>query len=407
MKAYERARHYLIRKRGKSILIGSIFVIGLLVGLLGITLLRSFDESLVHIGMQSKAKVTVFSTELEQQLSNEYIQKLESLDNIYFVNRFNEVVSRPDNLVISVGSGEDLADTKVRLQGFDDLALDSLFSLDIVSLEEGTMALGPEDLILYQPLAMSNGLTIGEELSFQYKDGETIAGVIRGLYTYTDPLIENEELAPSMYRFENLMFAHPEFINQLQGEAIYLEAHFYVVDPNLIQETRQEFKTFISGTAFETNVNDALFRRMSQSLLQTANLIKMILVITGAATLIVTSLLLILWSKERKREVALFLSIGDSKISIVWQRMLEVFSIYIGALIMVLFLGYFIVPPIGELLYEGNIDLVEVEQLAVSLSFYDILKVFIIGSFTLIVAVTSSCMWMMRLKPRAIFSTID
>lgn len=407
MKVHERAQHYLIRKRGKSILIGCIFVIGLLVGLLGITLLRSFDESLVQIGRQSQAKVTVFSTKVEQQLSNEYIQKLESLDNIYFVNRVNEVAIHPKNLEISVGSGEGLADTKVRLQGFDDLALDSLFSLDIVILEEGTMDLGSEDLIIYQPLAMLNGLTIGEELSFQNKDGETTAGIIRGLYTYTDPLIENDEQAPSMYRFENLMFAHPDFINQLQGEATYLEAHFYVTDPNLIQETRQEFQTIISGTAFETRVSDALFRRMSQSLLQTANLIKMILGITGAATLIVTSLLLILWSKERKREVALFLSIGESKMSIVWQRMLEVFSIYIGALIIVLFGGYFMVPHIGDLLYQGNIDLVEVEQLAVSISIGDILKVFILSIFTLMVAVASSCMWMMRFTPRAIFSTMD
>lgn len=407
MNVYERARHYMIRKRGKSFLLGSIFVISLLVGLLGMTLLRSFNTSLVQIGRQSQAKITVFITQVEHYLSNDHINQLQTLENINFINRFNEVESRPEHLEISIGSNEDMSDAKVRLQGYDDLTLDSLFSLEIVELEEGTLAIEPGELIIYQPLALLNGLTIGDELSFQTEEGALVSGIIKGMYSYLNPDMENEEHAPSMYRFENLIFAHPDFVNQVQGEKRYLEAHLYVIDPNVIEETHGEIKTIISETTFGTWVSDALFRRMTQPLQQTANIIRMILIITGIATIVVTSSVLILWSKERKQEVALLLSIGESKASIVLQRMLEVLAIYIGAVILMLFLSYFITPYIGTLLYQGQMDLVARESLAVSLSIGDIITVFFLGIFTLIIAVGSSCLSMMRYGPRTIFSVMD
>jgi len=408
MKCYERAYHYVVRKRGKSFLLMFILMIALIVGLVGMSLLRSFSESLTRIGTESQAKIIVFITDMDELLSNEQILQFEQMNNIYFVNRFNETVARTEDLeIISTGDGETIEDAKVRLQGFDDLKLDSLFALDVVQLETGTLDIKPNELIVYEPLAMLNELTIGDDLTFQTEQGEVVTAVIKGLYTYVDPDMENEKNAPSIYRYENLIFTHPELINHLQGKSEYMEAHSYVIDPTVIEETHHELVNRIERTTFETRISDMLYRKMSQPLHQISDLVLMIIVFTGGATILVVTLLLIIWSKERKHEVALLLSVGESKLSIVLQRILEGVWMYIGACILALFFSHRFIPYLATLLYQKQIGIFESQSIVVSLALKDIYGVVLVGLVIVTVSIISSCLSMIRLTPRAIFYTMD
>ena len=403
----KRAYYYVLRKRKKSILISIIFMIALLIGLLGMALIDSFDATLIQIGHQSQAKIIVFISDMEDLILETDIRQLESVDNIDVINRVNESIIRPKQLEISVGDDEDLTEALVRLQGFDDLERESLFARGVTVLLEGNLNIESDEIIIHELFSTLNGLILGDEITFENELGGEKIVTIGGIYAYTDPNIENESHAPSMFRFENLIFAQPDLINELQGEEGYIEVHFYVNDPNLIEETHQLFRQLVSESTFEISVSDMLFRRMSVPLLQTSNLTTLTLLVTGIATVIVISLLLALWSQERKKEVALLLSIGETKIAIFMQRLLEVFSLYIGAFIIVLILSYSISYYSSFLFSPSQLELVEINQAQLTLSVNNILQTFIVGICTLILAVGISCISVMRLMPSKIFSSMD
>lgn len=403
----KRAYYYIVRKCKKSFLLGLIFVTALLLGLIGTSLLRLFDDTLIQIGKQSQAKIILFMTDMKQLITDEHINELKTIDNMNAVNRVNELAMRPYQFEISVGNDEALADSKVRLQGYDDLMRGSLFAQEVVKLESGTLDIKNGEVVIHEWLAMWNGLTIGDELMFENEQGELASAIVRGIYTYIDTSIENEPQAPSMFRFENLIFTHPDFINERQGSSEYIEVHFYVTDPNRLVEMRPAFEQTIGQESFGMRISDVLFRKMSMPLLQAGNTITMILVIIGVATSTVTSLILALWSRERKQEVAVLLSMGKSKREILMQRLLEIFSIYVAAFAVVLVLFYLISPSIGSILYERQLGLSDIEPIQVVRSVRDVLRVFLMGTLILVTSLVVSCMSMMRLLPREMLSSMN
>jgi putative ABC transport system permease protein len=408
MNHYKRAYRYVTRKKKKSILLSIIIMIALLIGLLGTTLLHSFDSILVQIGRQSQAKVIISAMEMERLISAESIDDLRSIQNIDVVNRVNEVIVSPIQLEISVGNNETKENARLRLQGFDDLNRSSLFAQEVVRLEEGTLDIEDGEVIIHALLALSNGLAVGNEMIFYNDEQNEVHATIAGLYNYVDPNIENEPHFLSMFRFENLVFAHPDFIHDLQqGNGGYVEAHFYVNDPRLIQDTQQAFARHIDRSIFEIRISDVLFQRMSAPLLQTENMVTMILLITGGATVFVISLLLALWSQERRSEVALLLSMGESKMTILIQRNLEVLSIYIGTFPLVLIVNVFVAPYFDRILQIDPLVSLEMMEISTKLSVQNVQLIFIVGIMTLVISTGVSCVSVMRLMPKKIFSSMD
>lgn len=408
MKSYEKAFYYVTRKRGKSFLLALIFGVALLMILLGMTLLLVFEESLSTIGKQSKSKITVFHSKGERYFTDSELSKLAEHENIYFTNRNNETTSKVQNLELSVRADEDISLAQAKIQGFDDFTLDSLYAQGIVVLEEGSLPVEKNDLNIYEPLALVNHLKIGDEIIFQNMNDEKTVAVIRGFYNYTNPDLENEKNALSAYRYENLIFSQTEFVNQIQGEQKYIEGHFYVSDPNKIQQTRQDFEKILGSNEITTWVSDILFRKMNAALLQTASIIKMILVITSVTSIIIISLLLLLWAKERKKEIALILSIGGSKVSIINQRLLEVLFIYLISWIVVLPLSFWLSPWLGKIVYNQELQgIVEINIRAVSLPIIDIAQIFLLGAILLGIVVKGSCISTMCFTPRAILASME
>lgn len=401
----ERAKHYVVRQKGRTILLLIIFTVALLIGLLGLTALRSFEDSLLLMGERSNAKITVFSTDSEQPILTETINGLSDVDNVNRVNKVNQAVASLNGLQIGTGSGEALTEAKVRLQGFDDLSSDSLFGQEVAMLEYGRLELQENDVIIHQLLADMNGLKLGDILSFSNSQGE-VQGVIRGVYFYSEASVENEEHTPSTFRFENLIFAHPALINHLQGVENYIEAHFYVSDPSIIQDTRNIFEYHLLSTAFEVWVSDELYRRIASPLTQAAGLITMILAITGIGVITVISLLLIIWSRERKKETALLLSIGEEKKKIIMQRLMEIMMIYLPSLLFASSIAFAINPYVKGFL-ERTAQFEDSTDLSLILSSGDVISVFIIGIITLLSVVTLSCFSIMRQSPKSILARGD
>lgn len=405
MRVCEKAYRYVIRKRGKSILLGSVFAISLLVTLIGHSLLNSFELSLIEIGKKTNAQITVFSNMNEKLLTKENMKQLIEKENIVFVNRTNEVTIQAKNLDVSLGTEEVISDGQVMLQGFDDLTRDSLFARQITQIGNTDLQLKHGEIFIHETLALMNGLEEKDTIIFLTKQGTETKATIKGIYSYIDPYMENEERTPSSYRFENLIFANIDWMDEVQGQIGYIGAHFYLLDPYHLEETRLEFTEVLQGSGFETGVLDATFRRMSQPLIQTKSIVQMILSISIIATLVITFLLLSLWARERKKEVALLVSVGESRILIIAQRVLETIYIYIVAIAVSIMLANILAPYLSKDLLL--IQLESIKQFETIISLKDSVSVGITGLLIIVAAVLVSCIPVLKFTPRAIFSEID
>jgi len=405
MSFHQLARRYMSRQRGRTAMLSIIFMVAILIGLIGTMILRSFEQSLLTLGEQSNAKISVSTFGANNLIEQELIDTLSALSNINWVNRVNEVVATVADIEIGIGENEEIDDASIRIQGFDDLTMDGLFSENMARLTLGYLALEDGEIIIHETLATMNDLELGDTLTF-YHAGMTVAGTIAGIYMYEDSGIRNEAHTPSAFRFENLIFATPTFVNQLQQEAGFLEVNFYITDPTIIEDTRYEFENELSDTTFGVQVSDALFRRMAQPLSQTASLTTIVLGITGIGVIVVVSLLLIIWSRERQKETALLLSIGRTKVSIISQRLLEVLVIYISTFVFTIPLVFIAAPSIATF-YQGVVGLNDMEDFILEVGTVGVTNVFLLGLLALIVVIILSCTSVMRQSPKSIFSRND
>ena len=214
MSFHQLARRYIKRQRGRTIMLFIIFMVALLIGLVGTMILRSFEQSLLSLGEQSNAKISVFTLDANRLIGQELIETLSSGENINWINRVNEaIVTVPGGLEIGLGEDEMPDEAKLRLQGFDDLMMDGLFFEGLTRLVEGYVTLEDKELIIHETLAIRNDLELGDTLTF-YHSGVIVAGIIAGVYTYEDSSIRNEAHTPSAFRFENLIFTTPTVTGQ-------------------------------------------------------------------------------------------------------------------------------------------------------------------------------------------------
>ena len=65
-------------------------------------------------------------------------------------------------------------------------------------------------------------------------------------------------------------------------------------------------------------------------------------------TMVLLTLILFMWIKERRKEVAILLSIGNSKTKILLQHIVELLVIFAGSLALALALSKVIVQNIGN-----------------------------------------------------------
>ncbi|MCL1882306.1 MAG: hypothetical protein FWF81_00935, partial [Defluviitaleaceae bacterium] len=99
-------------------------------------------------------------------------------------------------------------------------------------------------------------------------------------------------------------------------------------------------------------------------------------------------------------------SIGEQKANIVMQRLIEVMAIYLLAFMLVMPVVLVASPYIGAF-YQGVVGLTDIENLSFGVSAVDVIGVFSAGIVTLMLAITLSCLSVMRLTPKSILSRND
>ena len=278
------------------------------------------------------------------------------------------------------------------------------------TLEEGRH-IQPDDsyaVLISKELADKNGLSVGDDITMYDLDSDSENTFeIVGIFSGTEGMSKDAMMADGIPANQGYidMNSYNEIFDrdamELGSLDVYVDSAENVQD---ILETIQnlpEIKDKTSTYSTDTENFDLISNPLSsiQAMVDTAVIV---IAVTGAAIIV---LLLVLWTRGRKKEAGILMAVGRNKLEIVLQFLTENILIAIPAAAASLGLTALLADKVGAYLVSQTAS--DVTGLSVTIHSADIAAVYGIGALILILAVLLAAVTMVRLKPRMILSEME
>lgn len=326
--------------------------------------------------MQNREKGQSLS-EVKKAITTTMADQLKSLNYVENYN-YNISTSANSNSVTPVeseinndmpgGRGEEFGDTT---EGIGEFTIEANQSMENISnftsgdyeLIEGRL-LTSEDkdtnhCVIETNLASDNTLSVGDTITiYRTINGEQVSQelVIVGIYEMTSSQQLN---GPNRSNPINMIYTDLSVGQTLTGSTTELtSATFYIDDPENIDafiDLAKE-KTDIDFETYTLDANDQLYQRNVANLENTESFATMFLLVVVIAGSAILCLILILTIRGRFYEIGVFLSLGQSKIKIIGQQLLEVGIIAIVAFVISLGTGKMVSNVVSNMLEQSQSD---------------------------------------------------
>ena len=458
MNFMNRAWLYIVRKRGKSILLFVILLVmatfvltALALGnaskaaqqelrqSLGGSFLIGFDytENNPYLKVESvEGGTLMYST---QQISPELVEQIREIEGIKECSATVEGLAAFPSLELFTGNipieEEFRASSKI-LSTWKSEEL-TRFTSGQLTLTQGRHIL-PDDKnkgLISKDLAEKNGLKIGDKI--QTDKGVEIE--IVGLFSPKEIEGINDQVT-TYDKIQNLIITDlATLVAYENGPAIqgFNELTVSVNDPQNMEEIISKVKE-ISGVdwkGFSFLVDNEDYENAASSLEQlselTKELVSTILMIALIVSIAILSLILTMWARTRIHETGVLLSVGISKLSILGQYIAEVLLIAILAFSLSYFSASAIAGQMGNVLQSGQAVTeaqqedglsagtrgeagtdtgepeIETPELQVRVQLEEMGLLFLLGIGIVTVSAGISSISVMRLKPREILSKMS
>ena len=337
----------------------------------------------------------------------------------------------------------------------------SFFQSGIMELTEGKHITGNESnaAVISRDMADQNSLQIGDSISLQ-ADEEAEVRII-GIYEIRKPDPAYASVV-TYEKLENQIFIDTSALQDLFGDMPvgFYEVAFSVYDPAQLDSIMSEVKGLfaIDWRAFEVAADNQTYLDAAAPLQKLQALVSSIIWVIALVSAVILSLILTMWGRSRIHETGVFLSLGIGKMRIIGQYLAEVLMIAVIAFGCSYFTSSAVAGQLANGLLQQNIPAseeqaagvtitkkdgfsedvvvsikddsalsdmpsgqdtapeVEVaadgaeadrEQISVTIDFYNMLQLYLIGIIVIILSVGISSLSVMRLKPREILSKMS
>ena len=361
---------YITRKSLKSIIIMLVILAMSTLSLISLSIKDATDRA----SKETFANITnSFSMEINRQVNpgtprgggnvkGEDIKKIAQTDSIdSYVKRINSVADLVDYDIIE--TKETLANQSpkraknfkrtVMLTGVNDSSKETKFVSGAYKLVEGKH-LENEDknkILMHKDLAEKNNLKVGDKIKIKSNlfdadnekgANETIEVEIKGLFDGHN----NSNVTSAQELYENTLITDLDTAAKVYGNtedtAVYQDATFFVKgDKNLEQVIKNVEKLDINWKQYTLVKSSSNYPALQQSISGIYSIANKLFIGSLIFAGIIVSLLLILWMNARKREIAIFLSLGISKLTIFGQFLIELLFISIPAFVGSYFLAVY------------------------------------------------------------------
>lgn len=404
MKFYQLAFRYLCRKKSKTfiLLLVLLFINSMILG--SYMILHATEDSRITMQEKMGTKAVLEVKGSDRFITENEVRKIRDMDGVISVNRMADSAVYPVNFnPITNSDSEDENNWKVTLLSYDELERDSAFSDLRYRLMKGDMITegSGKGAVINFALADANGLEIGDEMEVGTETGSVINVKIIGVFVAGSERNQMDTL-PAVNRIENQIFIDNESYTGLSDNAGYRKIAVYTKNPDQIDVLVQELKDFL-GSRAEIATADILYRQLEVPLNRIVRVMKLMLVFTLAAGVTITSILLCMWMRSRKREIAVFISMGKKKTDILMQVFMETAAVFCLSVFGACVIGSGMAGIMKELLMEENTAVL----LSVSLQAGDIATMFFAGGCIAVIAVCISLLPILRANPKDILSKME
>ena len=362
---------YITRKRNRTLIIFIIITIVLSCLYSCLTIMKSSNEIEKALYESSNSSISITKKDGKYFNVNQFkdIEKIKEVEKI--IIQYDGLAKLKDAKVVSGEqriNREDLSDefkNVVSFEATNNTKRNILFSSRVFTIKEGKNIEENDknSIIVHEEFAKQNNLKLGDEVDLELLDIEKsgkikshkfkIIGIFSGKKheTYT---------GLSSDFSENMVFVDystsQEILNKSENNKIANKILMYsssAESTDLALNKLKELK--IDESKYFVQKDSNAFEESLESVSGIKHMIKIMTYSIMLGGIIVLSLILILWLRERIYEIGIFLSIGTSKIQIIMQFIFELLFISIPSIISSLFLGNVLIKVIaGGLINSEN-----------------------------------------------------
>ena len=362
---------YITRKRNRTLIIFIILTIVLSCLYSCLTIMKSSNEIEKTLYESSNSSISITKKDGKYFNVNQFkdIEKIKEVEKI--IIQYDGLAKLKDAKVVSGEqriNREDLSDefkNVVSFEATNNTKRNILFSSRVFTIKEGKNIEENDknSIIVHEEFAKQNNLKLGDEVNLELLDIEEsgkikshkfkIIGIFSGKKQETYTGLSSDFS-------ENMVFVDystsQEILNKSENNKIANKILMYsgsAESTDLALNKLKELK--IDESKYFVQKDSNAFEESLESVSGIKHMIKIMTYSIMLGGMVVLSLILILWLRERIYEIGIFLSIGTSKIQIIMQFIFELLFISIPSIISSLFLGNVLIKVIaGGLINSEN-----------------------------------------------------
>ena len=407
---------YVFRKRTRTALIFLILTLILAVIYAGFSIIKTSEKMTSAInnandfGVKIRSlKSETFNAEsfdlIDSKLGSEKIYQYEGVAELK-----NGKVVTGEQLVMR----EDLPGylgNAAMLQAISNVEKDPLFRSEVFKLIDGKNIAREETgkVLVHEALAKKNQWKVGDKVSLKVLGEEKeLELLIQGIFTGKK---QEKYTGMSSDFSENMMFTDYATMVQIFGKKkLVTSLKILVSDSEKLATLKAEMnKKSVQLGDYEMIEEENQFSGMVESLDMVKQMIFMMIMAVIGAGIIVLSLVLILWVRERMYEIGILLAIGCSKMKIMGQFILELVLVSLPAMILAVMLGRIFVGWIlGAVLRKESLDNLDLSSFMISSGGLDMFAMSYGLLILIIVLAVIAASWMILVKkPKEILAKIS
>lgn len=449
MHIFRRAILYLTRKKGKAIILVSLFFFISMMLVLGVTILAGTQQASKdlrsNIGAAfyirpyeqfkgNNGELTSLGTPMITQESIERVKEITGGElKEYNTEHYGYVKGKNISFLAGTGHTEDSNMGKVTAVRNSELTEEFLNGSHVLSEGRHIKPNDNNKILITKELAEENGLKVGDTIELTHADFDVVDNIyvdlikektafakveVIGIYEIKDQA--DEGFAPTAAKEENHILSDSHLLIQLteQTKDVFEgEISFFIADPLHLPEMIKKVED-ISTIDWKNHIlvdNDFQYSKIAGELSNIQELVLTLIVVASALSLIVLMLILIMRIRGRIREAGILLALGKTKSEILGQFMIETAILLFAGFIFTLILIVPISNTLNEILFGSLVSDAPIGVLQTGGNTRNYLQPNILRFFTIfggelvavILAVLSSSGAILSMKPKEILTKMS
>ena len=419
MSIFNRAYLYIIRKKVRSsilFLIVTLISFFLLSGSVLNTTVNNISKNLykdVNFGFNIES-----ADKSNKEIEKDTLKKIEELKGITTKNYiFSKSVTVEGEKVVQENQNITLNDEMknksnlVMMNGITASKSNIDFKSEVLKLEKGRHIEENDKnkIMIHEKFAELNNINLGDKIKLS-QEGKIleleVVGIYSGEKTNTFNGLSSDFIENTVYTD----YKSSQELLALTSNNKITSVEYGVEDPTKLDDVIKTVENLGINNLMvsKSNKNYELITSSVESITKITNMIRIGSVVVGV---VILSLILMFWVRERTYEIGILLSLGTSKVNLVLQFIVEVLLITLFGLITALGIEMttikYLANNVGSIFSEELPKTIADELMKMSVSGIDIISLVIVMVAIVIISVVVALLPILKMKPKKILTNIN